>query len=356
MRIPVPTTSRAAIACTENLVVAPSPRRSSQIPSEITSAAPRSSPQRRRVASKVSSEAALAASPTAKPAATERPPSSGMPGRRLTERSVGSSTAPSARASLDTHGVARAATAMAASNGSRGRLGATSGVRSAPARPSALAGALEVPPPDLGRRALEAAVAGQDLGEARFGAQAERQVDLGLAQVAIDEEHAPPEREGSHRGEVDRSRGLAVPGVGARDDDCAHLLLARHRIDATAQGAELLRHEGLRLQQRDPALVPLGRRVGGLPRAPPGEPAPPQRAPPARLREPLEGLRPRSGRDHRRRERELGRALAGRATLALLFRTPQRIVDLGHATSTPGLAPPPNPPQPSPAAPRRRPP
>src|SRR5262249_8162616 len=134
--------------------------------------------------------------------------------------------------------------------------------------------------------------------------------------------------------------GLPVPRVRARDDDGAHRLLARHRVDAAAQRAELLRDERLRLQQRDAPLVALERGVGRLAPAPREQP-PPGGASTARLGQRVEGRR--RGRRVRPRQRgTLGRSLAGRAALALLFRPPPRVVDLGHSTSPsppPGCAP-----------------
>ena len=86
-------------------------------------------------------------------------------------------------------------------------------------------------------------------------------MDLGLAQVAVDQQHALPELMAVTIARLIAAVVLPSPAHGARHGDGAERPLRGERIDAAAQGAELLGDVGVGLQQRDAALVDSPARV-----------------------------------------------------------------------------------------------
>ena len=106
-------------------------------------------------------------------------------------------------------------------------------------------------------RLVERGATDEDLGETGIDAQAERGAHRGAPQIAIDEQDASTRLHGRYGGQADRGRRLAVASPRARHRDAAERTRGPEGIDAGAQRPKLLGHEGLRLQQRDTALVQL---------------------------------------------------------------------------------------------------
>ena len=110
----------AAAICAMSLVAAPIPKRSSNAPTARIRPPPNMKPRMRLLGRKsLSKNRSTESKPAATPAATARPPKSGISPRELTLRSFGRSITCSQRARCATSGVHNADTIIAVTSGSK---------------------------------------------------------------------------------------------------------------------------------------------------------------------------------------------------------------------------------------------